>query len=149
MVDPHSPSAVIRRHFVLAASLLFMVIGTGSIYFLVVALKLISAEFEWPRVIASTVGVVRSRSLIFRARIAAGPVVSVASMSRVFPSLYEEHRDSYRGKGLKDLCDEMFAFKVARRQQEVLYAAFGECVWGWLSVCVCVFCCFYVYCYFC
>ena len=54
MVDPHSPSAVIRRHFVLAASLLFMVIGTGSIYFLVVALKLISAEFEWPRVIAST-----------------------------------------------------------------------------------------------
>jgi hypothetical protein len=32
------------------------------------------------------VGVVRSRSLTFSARIAAGPVVSVASMSRVLPS---------------------------------------------------------------
>ena len=43
----------VRRYFVLSASLLFMVIGTGSIYFLVVALKLISAEFDWPRVIPS------------------------------------------------------------------------------------------------
>ena len=30
-----------------------MIVGTGSIYFLVVALKLISAEFEWPRTIPS------------------------------------------------------------------------------------------------
>ena len=38
------------------------------------------------RVISSSLGVVRSRSLTFNARTAAGPVVSVASMSRVLPS---------------------------------------------------------------
>lgn len=43
-----------RRYMVLAASLAFMVIGTGSVYFLVVALKLISSEFDWPRVVPST-----------------------------------------------------------------------------------------------
>ena len=37
-------------------------------------------------------------------------------VSRVLPSLYEEHRDAYRGKGLRDLCDEMFAFKVNHKQ---------------------------------
>ena len=45
--------AVRKRNGVLAASLLFMIIGTGSIYFVVVALKLISAEFHWPRTIPS------------------------------------------------------------------------------------------------
>lgn len=49
-----SDSAERRRYTVLAASLAFMVIGTGSVYFLVVALKLISAEFDWPRVVPST-----------------------------------------------------------------------------------------------
>lgn len=44
----------LKRNAVLIASLLFMIIGTGSIYFIVVALKLISAEFEWPRVVPST-----------------------------------------------------------------------------------------------
>jgi MFS family permease len=48
-----SNRAALRRFTVLAASLLFMMIGSGSIYFLVVALKLISAEFEWPRAIPS------------------------------------------------------------------------------------------------
>ncbi|MDP6814393.1 MAG: MFS transporter [Alphaproteobacteria bacterium] len=42
-----------RRNVVLAASLLFITVGTGSIYFLVVALKLISAEFDWPRAVPS------------------------------------------------------------------------------------------------
>ena len=37
----------VKRYLVLIASLIFMIVGTGSIYFLVVALKLISAEFEW------------------------------------------------------------------------------------------------------
>ncbi|MDA0341132.1 MAG: MFS transporter [Proteobacteria bacterium] len=37
----------------LVASLLFMIIGTGSVFFLVVALKLISAEFDWPRSVPS------------------------------------------------------------------------------------------------
>lgn len=37
----------------LIASLLFMLVGTGSIYFIVVALKQISAEFAWPRAIPS------------------------------------------------------------------------------------------------
>ncbi|MCA8929388.1 MAG: MFS transporter [Alphaproteobacteria bacterium] len=46
--------AALKRNAVLLASLLFMIIGTGSIYFLVVALKLISAEFDWPRVVPST-----------------------------------------------------------------------------------------------
>ena len=38
---------------VLIASLLMMVIGTGSVYLLVVALKPITVEFGWPRSIAS------------------------------------------------------------------------------------------------
>ncbi|MBN41922.1 MAG: MFS transporter [Alphaproteobacteria bacterium] len=42
-----------QRNLVLIASLLFMLIGTGSIYFIVVALKQISAEFVWPRAIPS------------------------------------------------------------------------------------------------
>jgi MFS family permease len=46
-------SAALTRNVVLAASLVFMVIGTGSVYFLVVALKLISAEFHWPRSVPS------------------------------------------------------------------------------------------------
>ena len=41
------------KNFVLVASLLFMIIGTGSVYFLVVALKLISTEFNWPRAVPS------------------------------------------------------------------------------------------------
>ncbi len=41
------------RNIILVASLLFMVIGTGSVYFLVVALKLISVEFSWPRAVPS------------------------------------------------------------------------------------------------
>ena len=45
--------ATLRRNAVLVASMLFMTIGTGSIYFLVVALKLVSAEFEWPRAVPS------------------------------------------------------------------------------------------------
>jgi MFS family permease len=44
---------VLKRNIVLVASLLFMLIGTGSVYFLVVALKLISAEFSWPRAVPS------------------------------------------------------------------------------------------------
>jgi len=46
-------NAAFRRNAVLVASLLFMVVGTGSVYFLVVALKLISAEFGWPRAVPS------------------------------------------------------------------------------------------------
>jgi len=46
-------NAALRRNAVLVASILFMVIGTGSVYFLVVALKLISAEFGWPRSVPS------------------------------------------------------------------------------------------------
>src|SRR3546814_17900027 len=42
-----------RRTAVLVASLLFMLVGTGSIYFIVVALKLISTEFAWPREVPS------------------------------------------------------------------------------------------------
>ena len=42
-----------KRNIVLVASLLFMLIGTGSVYFLVVALKLISTEFNWPRSVPS------------------------------------------------------------------------------------------------
>ncbi|MEQ9642367.1 MAG: MFS transporter [Alphaproteobacteria bacterium] len=41
------------RYAVLVASLLFITIGTGSIYFIVVALKLVSAEFDWPRAVPS------------------------------------------------------------------------------------------------
>lgn len=42
-----------RRGLVLIASLLFMLVGTGSIYFIVVALKQISVEFAWPRAVPS------------------------------------------------------------------------------------------------
>ncbi|KAM3572407.1 hypothetical protein VYU27_005582 [Nannochloropsis oceanica] len=45
-------------------------------------------------------------------------------VSRVLPTLYEGHRDTYRGKGLRDLCDDMFLFNVRQDQQEVLHAAF-------------------------
>jgi len=44
----------VKRGLVLVASLLFMLIGTGSIYFLVVALKAMAAEFDWPRTVPST-----------------------------------------------------------------------------------------------
>ncbi|MBH66937.1 MAG: MFS transporter [Rhodospirillaceae bacterium] len=44
---------VVQRNLVLAASLIFMIIGTGSVYFIVVALKPISLEFEWPRAVPS------------------------------------------------------------------------------------------------
>lgn len=45
--------AALKRYAVMASSLLFMLIGTGSIYFIVVALKSISAEFDWPRAVPS------------------------------------------------------------------------------------------------
>ncbi len=54
MPDQTTGRSGLKSYAVLIASLLFMVIGTGSIYFLVVALKLISAEFDWPRVVPST-----------------------------------------------------------------------------------------------
>ncbi len=54
MSDQSASNLVFRRYLVLVASLVFMVIGTGSIYFLVVALKLITLEFNWPRVVPST-----------------------------------------------------------------------------------------------
>lgn len=53
MTSPLSDPAVRRRTTVLIASLLFMLIGTGSIYFIVVALKLIAADFGWPRAVPS------------------------------------------------------------------------------------------------
>ena len=53
MSDPSSLHFQRRRYAVLVASLASMIIGTGSVYFLVVALKLISAEFDWPRVVPS------------------------------------------------------------------------------------------------
>ncbi len=53
MPNPSVSSVARRRNAVLVASLLFMTIGTGSIYFLVVALKLITAEFDWPRAVPS------------------------------------------------------------------------------------------------
>ena len=43
-----------KRSVVLIASLLFILVGTGSIYFIVVALKEIAAEFAWPRTVPST-----------------------------------------------------------------------------------------------
>jgi MFS family permease len=49
---PADPAAR-RRNVVLVASLLFMLVGTGSIYFIVVALKQIAAEFDWPRAVPS------------------------------------------------------------------------------------------------
>jgi MFS family permease len=54
MPDQTANNIVLKRNAVLVASLAFMVIGTGSIYFLVVALKLITVEFDWPRVVPST-----------------------------------------------------------------------------------------------
>ncbi|MBT3399276.1 MAG: hypothetical protein HN420_04720, partial [Rhodospirillaceae bacterium] len=53
MPSPLSDPALRRRTIVLVASLLFMLIGTGSIYFIVVALKLIAADFGWPRAVPS------------------------------------------------------------------------------------------------
>jgi len=53
MPNRHFERTALRRNTVLVASVLFMIIGTGSIYFLVVALKLISAEFGWPRAVPS------------------------------------------------------------------------------------------------
>jgi MFS family permease len=53
MPNPVSDRATLRRNAVLVASLLFMLVGTGSIYFIVVALKQISAEFDWPRAVPS------------------------------------------------------------------------------------------------
>lgn len=43
----------VRRNIVLYCSLLFMLIGTGSVYLVVVALKPIAAEFDWPRAVPS------------------------------------------------------------------------------------------------
>ena len=48
-----SDRAARQRIAVLIASLLFITVGTGSVYFLVVALKLISGEFDWPRSVPS------------------------------------------------------------------------------------------------
>jgi MFS family permease len=49
MPEESSRRAARRRNIVLVASLAFMTIGTGSIYFVVVALKPMSIEFGWPR----------------------------------------------------------------------------------------------------
>ncbi|MCS5606665.1 MAG: MFS transporter, partial [Alphaproteobacteria bacterium] len=52
---PFLTDPVVRtRSIVLIASLLFILVGTGSIYFIVVALKEIAAEFSWPRTVPST-----------------------------------------------------------------------------------------------
>jgi MFS family permease len=48
-----SNRAAVTRYSVLVASLLFLMIGTGSVYVLCFALNLISAEFEWPRAVPS------------------------------------------------------------------------------------------------
>lgn len=53
MPDRNADPSARKRHIVLVASLLYMMIGTGSVYFLVVALKPISAEFAWPRAVPS------------------------------------------------------------------------------------------------
>lgn len=53
MPNPSASSAAFRRNVVLVASLLFMIIGSGSVYFVVVALKPISADFGWPRAVPS------------------------------------------------------------------------------------------------
>ena len=53
MLRSHSDSTIRRRTAVLAASLLFMLIGTGSIYFIVIALKPMAADFGWPRAVPS------------------------------------------------------------------------------------------------
>ena len=49
LADP----AARKRHLVLIASLAFILIGTGSVYFIVVALKEMAAEFGWPRAVPS------------------------------------------------------------------------------------------------
>ena len=48
-----SNAAVRKRTTVLVASLLFILIGTGSVYFIVVALKQMAAEFGWSRSVPS------------------------------------------------------------------------------------------------
>ena len=48
-----SRTPILQRNMVLAASMLFMIIGTGSVYFIVVALKPISLQFDWPRAVPS------------------------------------------------------------------------------------------------
>jgi MFS family permease len=53
MLIPSSNRAAVKRYSVLVASLVFLMIGTGSVYFLVIALKLISADFDWPRTVPS------------------------------------------------------------------------------------------------
>lgn len=53
MPAPTPDRTALKRNAVLVASLLFMLIGTGSVYFLVVALKPISADFGWPRAVPS------------------------------------------------------------------------------------------------
>jgi MFS family permease len=53
MSNPLSDPAVRQRTTVLVASLLFILIGTGSIYFIVIALKLIADDFGWPRAVPS------------------------------------------------------------------------------------------------
>lgn len=53
MLRSLSNPTIRRRTTVLAASLLFMLIGTGSIYFIVIALKPIAADFGWPRAVPS------------------------------------------------------------------------------------------------
>ena len=47
------PSIIVQRNVVLVASLLFLLVGTGSIYFIVVAMKQISNDFLWPRSVPS------------------------------------------------------------------------------------------------
>ena len=51
-----------------------------------VSVRSASALMWVSRVISSSFGVTRSRSFSFSARMAAGPVVPVASTSRVLPS---------------------------------------------------------------
>lgn len=53
MPSSFSDPAVRQRSIVLVASLLFMLVGTGSVYFVVIALKPIAAEFDWPRAVPS------------------------------------------------------------------------------------------------
>ena len=48
-----SRTPTLQRNMVLVASMLFMIIGTGSVYFIVVALKPISLQFDWPRAVPS------------------------------------------------------------------------------------------------
>ncbi|MBL4720464.1 MAG: MFS transporter [Alphaproteobacteria bacterium] len=51
-ISPQDPDARFR-YVVLIASMLMLFIGTGSVYFLVVALKPIAADFDWPRAVPS------------------------------------------------------------------------------------------------